>query len=136
MTIVSYQHGTVCAKTNGTSRLRDEKIADVFGSGYTSTLQIADVFGSGYTFALQIANVFGYGYMSALQIADMHLFGFGSCPVCTCLDCFGLRLRLAPSLHSVTLRSVFFFFSFCLFYVWQTPNVHRCGIVSLNGCVS
>ncbi|GJY49666.1 reverse transcriptase domain-containing protein [Tanacetum coccineum] len=75
--------------------------------GYTSALQIADMFGStwfrmilpGYTSALQIADVFGCLVTRLLYRLQMCLDLVPLLFVCTFLDCFRLRLRLAPRLY-------------------------------------
>ncbi|GKA47589.1 hypothetical protein Tco_0740472 [Tanacetum coccineum] len=99
---------------NGDVIVLTNPIICVWLPGYTFALQIADVFGAawfrmilpGYTSALQIADVFGCMVTRLLYRLQMCLVLVLLWFICTCLDCFRLRLRLAPCLHSEMRRSV------------------------------
>ena len=61
--------------------------------------------------------------------------------ICICLSEFALSAySTLVHLHSYVAlghsEAACLVFSFSLFFVWQTPNVHRCGIVSLGEDVS
>nr|GEW26227.1 RNA-directed DNA polymerase, eukaryota [Tanacetum cinerariifolium] len=97
-------------------------------------VQIADMFGSvwfrmippGYMSSLQIADVFGCLVTCLLYRLQMCLVVVLLWFVCTCLDYF--EIETSSSTESTLWDASLCFSVFCLFYVWQAPSVHRCGI--------